>query len=101
MRTPVALASRHVLEKTWEGSLALRLIKGFIWSIAWVIPSPAGGRSCGLLEPSFGAGETGGALKCGGCLAGTMAGRDELGEDGVDIVAVGVHAIPDGQDQTT
>ncbi len=31
-------------------------------------------------------------------MTGAMASGDELGEDGVNIVAIRVHAIPDGQD---
>lgn len=93
---PIALATRNVFEEALEGGLALRLIQGLVTGVARIFEFPAGGR--GQLESrGLGAGDTGGALESGGGLTRAMAGGDELSEDRVNVVAIRVHAIPDGE----
>lgn len=93
---PVLLRTRDILEQSWEGGLALWLGQGIVAGIARVFKFPA--RGDGLLQGSVRAGETGRALEGSRGLTGTVAGGDELRKDRMDVVAVGVHAIPDGED---
>jgi hypothetical protein len=99
MRGPKFPTARNILKQPWERSFALQLIQSFIATVTGIIERPLG-VCIVVLETRFGTGEASRALEgCGG-LAGAVTGGDELRENRVDIVSVGVHAVPEHEDHT-
>lgn len=99
MEPPVARGAVHVFEKAGESGLALFTVEGFIIGIEFILEAPIGGRRGGLLEETagLGAGNAAGAQESGGGLTGAMAGGDQLGQERMDIITIGIHAIPEQQ----
>jgi hypothetical protein len=97
MLRPKFATARNIFEQPGESSLTLLLVEGFIATVASIFKCPPGGGIV-VLETCFGTGEAGRALEGGGGLAGAVASGDQLRKNRVDIVSVGVHAIPEHED---
>lgn len=96
MGAPIALAARNIFKQALKSGLALRLVERLITGVARVLELPA--RGGGQLESrGLGARDTCGALECGRGLTGAMARGEQLSENWVNVIAIGVHTIPDGE----
>lgn len=91
---------RDVLEQARKRGLAPVSVEAFIAIVAAVLKRPFGGG--GRFEGGeLGAVETAGALEGGRALAGAVSSGDELGQEGVELVAVRIEAQPAGIEEET
>lgn len=98
VEAPVARGTVHVFEKSRKSGLALFTVESFIIGIDVVLEAPIkGGWGWLLEETGLGAGNAAGAQEGGGGLTSAMAGRDQLSQKRMDIVTIGIHAIPEKQ----
>lgn len=98
METPVIHGPENILKQAGKSGFALLPIQSFIPGIAIVLKFPVGRGGELLKKTGLRAGETAGALEGGGRQTGAMTGGDQLGEKRVNVVSIGIHAIPDGTD---
>lgn len=105
LRTPIPPRPNHILEQARKRRLALLTPQTQVAVISAVLEFPLWLLlfflfccCCCRGRRQRGAGQTFGALedRCG--LAGTMPRGHDLGDDGMDIVAIGIHAKPHGKD---
>lgn len=94
---PVGCGAVDVLEEPREGAQALVPVEGFVVGVAGRLELPRLGGRQGIDDGLLRAGQTAGALEGSRGFTGAVTGGDELGQQRVDVVPVGVDAIPDDE----
>lgn len=99
MRLPVFLSAQGILKQPSKRHIALRTVEGFVTRVTVVLEPPTG-RGVKLLDKaSLRTRKTARALERRGSLAGAVSSRNQLRDNGMEIVSVSVDAIPDDEDK--